>query len=157
MPPSTTNPARSFGYDNAGNTTSDSYTATYSLAGRLATLLKAGVTTTYAVDGFGRIFYRWRRHRIKRKSGNIADFCASFQRVVVGTLVDRLFAVAGVANSVNIIDGFNGLASMCCVLILLCLAYVGFQVDDLLVGERLRRLFLGDHLLEPLDRLEHAW
>lgn len=51
---STTNPARSFGYDNAGNTTSDSYTATYSLAGRLATLLKAGVTTTYAVDGFGR-------------------------------------------------------------------------------------------------------
>ena len=51
---STTNPARSFGYDSAGNTTSDSYTATYSLAGRLATLLKAGVTTTYAVDGFGR-------------------------------------------------------------------------------------------------------
>ena len=28
-----------------------------------------------AVDGFGRIFYRWRQHRIKRKSGNIADFC----------------------------------------------------------------------------------
>jgi membrane glycosyltransferase len=25
--------------------------------------------------GFGRIFYRWRRHRIKRKSGNVADFC----------------------------------------------------------------------------------
>jgi hypothetical protein len=45
-----------------------------------------------------------------------------------------VFAVAGVANSINIIDGFNGLASMCCVLILLCLAYVGFQVDDLLVA-----------------------
>jgi membrane glycosyltransferase len=28
-----------------------------------------------AVAGFGRIFYRWRRHRIKRKSGNVADFC----------------------------------------------------------------------------------
>ncbi len=28
-----------------------------------------------AVDGFGRVFYRWRRHRIKRKSGNVADFC----------------------------------------------------------------------------------
>lgn len=27
------------------------------------------------VGGFGRIFYRWRRIRIKRKSGNIADFC----------------------------------------------------------------------------------
>lgn len=28
-----------------------------------------------AIGGFGRVFYRWRRHRIKRKSGNIADFC----------------------------------------------------------------------------------
>jgi membrane glycosyltransferase len=28
-----------------------------------------------AVGGFGRIFYRWRQHRIKRKSGNVADFC----------------------------------------------------------------------------------
>jgi membrane glycosyltransferase len=28
-----------------------------------------------SVDGFGRIFYRWRRHRVKRKSGNVADFC----------------------------------------------------------------------------------
>jgi membrane glycosyltransferase len=28
-----------------------------------------------AVHGFGRIFYRWRRHRVKRKSGNVADFC----------------------------------------------------------------------------------
>ena len=27
------------------------------------------------LDGYGRIFYRWRQHRIKRKSGNIADFC----------------------------------------------------------------------------------
>ena len=53
---SLTNPARSFGYDNAGNTTSDStnYTSTYNLAGRLATLTKAGATTTYSVDGLGR-------------------------------------------------------------------------------------------------------
>ena len=28
-----------------------------------------------SVEGFGRIFYRWRQHRIKRKSGNVADFC----------------------------------------------------------------------------------
>ena len=27
------------------------------------------------LDGFGRVFYRWRRNRIKRKSGNVADFC----------------------------------------------------------------------------------
>ena len=33
-----------------------------------------------AVDGFGRVFYRWRQHRIKRKSGNIADFCRRWGR-----------------------------------------------------------------------------
>jgi len=30
--------------------------------------------------GFGRIFYRWRAHRIKRKSGNVADFCRRWGR-----------------------------------------------------------------------------
>jgi membrane glycosyltransferase len=28
----------------------------------------------------GRLFYRWRRHRIKRKSGNVADFCRRWGR-----------------------------------------------------------------------------
>jgi UDP-N-acetylmuramyl pentapeptide phosphotransferase/UDP-N-acetylglucosamine-1-phosphate transferase len=59
------------------------------------------------------------------------DWVISFP--VAATLVS-VFVVAGVANSINIIDGFNGLASMCGVLILLCLTYVGFQVDDLLVA-----------------------
>ena len=27
------------------------------------------------VGGFGRVYYRWRANRIKRKSGNVADFC----------------------------------------------------------------------------------
>ena len=52
----------------------------------------------------------------------------------LGAALVSVFVVAGVANSLNIIDGFNGLASMCAVLILLCLAYVGFQVDDTLVA-----------------------
>lgn len=56
------------------------------------------------------------------------DWIVSFP---IGAALVTTFAVTGVANSVNIIDGFNGLASMCAVLILLCLAYVGFQVDDL--------------------------
>ena len=30
--------------------------------------------------GLGRVFYRWRQHRIKRKSGNIADFCRRWGR-----------------------------------------------------------------------------
>ena len=33
-----------------------------------------------AAVGYGRVFYRWRRHRIKRKSGNIADFCRRWGR-----------------------------------------------------------------------------
>ena len=33
-----------------------------------------------AVNGFGRVFYRRRLHRIKRKSGNIADFCRRWGR-----------------------------------------------------------------------------
>nr|WP_246867780.1 RHS repeat-associated core domain-containing protein [Rhizobacter sp. SG703] len=52
---SITNPARSFGYDSAGNTTTDSegYTATYNLRGQLATLTKAGVTTSYTYNAAG--------------------------------------------------------------------------------------------------------
>lgn len=46
-----------------------------------------------------------------------------------------LLAVAGIANSVNIIDGFNGLASMCVVFMLAALAYVAFQVGDPVVGQ----------------------
>ncbi|WP_082541750.1 MULTISPECIES: RHS repeat domain-containing protein [unclassified Rhizobacter] len=47
-----TNPARSFGYDNAGNTTSDSagYTASYDLPGQLAALARGGVTARYSYD-----------------------------------------------------------------------------------------------------------
>jgi membrane glycosyltransferase len=40
-----------------------------------------------SVGGFGRVFYRWRQHRIKRKSGNVADFCrrwgANYRYMVV--------------------------------------------------------------------------
>lgn len=48
----------------------------------------------------------------------------------IGALVVTIFVVAGVANAINIIDGFNGLASMCVVMMLVALAYVAFQVDD---------------------------
>jgi UDP-N-acetylmuramyl pentapeptide phosphotransferase/UDP-N-acetylglucosamine-1-phosphate transferase len=50
--------------------------------------------------------------------------------VPLGAALVTTFVVTGVANSVNIIDGFNGLSSMCGVLILSALAYVAFQVDD---------------------------
>ena len=41
-----------------------------------------------------------------------------------------VFAMAGVANAVNIIDGFNGLASMCVLMMILALGYVAYQVGD---------------------------
>lgn len=49
------NPVRSFGYDNAGNTTSDAgYSATYDVTGRLTQLVTGAVTWNYAYDGLGR-------------------------------------------------------------------------------------------------------
>lgn len=44
-----------------------------------------------------------------------------------------IFVVTGVANAVNIIDGFNGLAAMCVLLMMCAIAYVGWQVQDMLV------------------------
>ena len=55
------------------------------------------------------------------------DWVASF---TVGAAFLAVFSVAGIANSVNIIDGFNGLASMCVVMMLLAIAYVAAQVGD---------------------------
>lgn len=51
-----------------------------------------------------------------------------------GAAALTVLTVTGIANSINIIDGFNGLAAMCVVLILVALAYVGFQVEDPLIG-----------------------
>lgn len=47
--------------------------------------------------------------------------------------VITVFTISGVTNAVNIIDGFNGLASMCVVMMLGAIAYVAFQVGDLTV------------------------
>lgn len=47
-----------------------------------------------------------------------------------GAVFLALFVVAGVTNSINIIDGFNGLASMCSVIMLAGLGLVAFTVGD---------------------------
>lgn len=44
-----------------------------------------------------------------------------------------VLAVAGIANAVNIIDGFNGLASVVTICMLLSLGYVAMQVNDMFV------------------------
>lgn len=48
----------------------------------------------------------------------------------VVSVVVTCFAVAGVANAFNLIDGYNGLAGMVAVIILAGLAYVAEQVGD---------------------------
>ncbi|MFT7721746.1 MAG: glycosyltransferase [Roseateles sp.] len=53
-----------------------------------------------------------------------------FVSTAIGAWMATVFTVAGVANSVNIIDGFNGLSSMCVSLMLLVFAYVAYQVGD---------------------------
>jgi UDP-N-acetylmuramyl pentapeptide phosphotransferase/UDP-N-acetylglucosamine-1-phosphate transferase len=52
---------------------------------------------------------------------------------VVGVAL-TMFTVAGVINSVNIIDGMNGLASMCMAMIMAALCYIALQVGDLFVA-----------------------
>ena len=59
------------------------------------------------------------------------DWLVSFG---LGSMVLTVFTVAGLANALNIIDGFNGLASMCAMLMLGAVAYVAFQVGDPLIG-----------------------
>ena len=55
------------------------------------------------------------------------DWLVSFG---VGACLVTMFVVAGVANAINIIDGFNGLSSMCVSLMLASVAYVAFRVGD---------------------------
>jgi len=47
--------------------------------------------------------------------------------------VGAVFAVTGIANSINIIDGMNGLSSMCVALMMAALAHIAWRVGDLLV------------------------
>jgi UDP-N-acetylmuramyl pentapeptide phosphotransferase/UDP-N-acetylglucosamine-1-phosphate transferase len=58
------------------------------------------------------------------------DWAVSF---VAPAVFVTVFMVAGMANAVNIIDGFNGLAAMCVVLMLAALAYVAFQAQDRMI------------------------
>ncbi|MEF3253978.1 MAG: glycosyltransferase, partial [Deferribacterales bacterium] len=44
-----------------------------------------------------------------------------------------IIAIAGVSNSINIIDGFNGLSAIVSIAILFSLGYVAFKVSDLLI------------------------
>jgi len=47
-----------------------------------------------------------------------------------GAALVTVFVVAGVANAFNIIDGFNGLSSLCVAMALGTIAFVSFEVND---------------------------
>jgi UDP-N-acetylmuramyl pentapeptide phosphotransferase/UDP-N-acetylglucosamine-1-phosphate transferase len=49
------------------------------------------------------------------------------------SLAFTMVAFGGVANAINIVDGYNGLAAVVVSVILLSLGYVGFQVHDSLI------------------------
>lgn len=55
------------------------------------------------------------------------DYILSFSIV---SILFTIFAITGLANAYNIIDGFNGLSSMVAILTLLGISYVGFSVGD---------------------------
>jgi membrane glycosyltransferase len=60
-----------------------------------------------AVYGFGRIFYRWRKHRISRKSGNIADFCRRWgadYRYMVVMDADSVMTGASLSRLVQLME-----------------------------------------------------
>jgi UDP-N-acetylmuramyl pentapeptide phosphotransferase/UDP-N-acetylglucosamine-1-phosphate transferase len=46
------------------------------------------------------------------------------------SVIFTVFAVGGVANSINIIDGFNGYASLTCTIAFIGFALIAFQVGD---------------------------
>jgi len=50
--------------------------------------------------------------------------------IPVISILFTAFAICGVANAYNIIDGFNGLASIVGIMSLIAISYVGFKVND---------------------------
>ncbi|MES1999221.1 MAG: glucans biosynthesis glucosyltransferase MdoH [Pseudomonadota bacterium] len=64
-----------------------------------------------AVDGFGRVFYRWRQHRIKRKSGNVADFCrrwGSQYHYMIVLDADSIMSGEGITGLVRLMEANPG-------------------------------------------------
>ncbi|MBT9595639.1 MAG: glycosyltransferase family 4 protein [Vitreoscilla sp.] len=77
------------------------------------------------------IAYYWMGAGIRNTDIPGIDWIVSFG---FGSLAVSVLAVSGIANAINIIDGLNGLASMCVALMLAAISYVAFQVSDALIS-----------------------
>lgn len=64
---------------------------------------------------------------IARVDIHLLDSALDFR---LASAILTVLCVAGMANAMNIIDGFNGLASMVAIIMFASLGYVGFQVHD---------------------------
>ena len=60
----------------------------------------------------------------------ISDLSLGFHFPYVVGILFSIFALVGVTNATNIIDGFNGLASGVCLLIFIAIAIVAYEVQD---------------------------
>ena len=60
----------------------------------------------------------------------IKDLSLGFELPKVLGVLFSIFALVGVTNAINIIDGFNGLASGICLLIFGAIGFVAFEVGD---------------------------
>jgi UDP-N-acetylmuramyl pentapeptide phosphotransferase/UDP-N-acetylglucosamine-1-phosphate transferase len=97
----------------------EDYTGTVSATRRLLLTMAAAALAYFLIDA--------KLDRI--------DFPFGSLPIVYGWLMLGLtvLAVAGIANAINIIDGFNGLASVVTICMLISLAYVAAQVGDVFV------------------------
>jgi len=86
---------------------------------RLAATMAAALLAYWLIDA-----------AITRISVPLFDFLLAYPLISATVTV---LAVAGMANAVNIIDGFNGLAAMVSFMMFTSLAYVAFQVHDPIV------------------------
>ncbi|WP_200915608.1 glycosyltransferase [Jeongeupia sp. HS-3] len=92
---------------------------------RVGVLARLGLTMLAAALGFWLL-----KAGINRLDIPLVD---SAMRFWIIALIFTMVAVGGVVNAVNIIDGYNGLASMVSIMMLAALGYVGFQLGDPLI------------------------
>jgi UDP-N-acetylmuramyl pentapeptide phosphotransferase/UDP-N-acetylglucosamine-1-phosphate transferase len=70
---------------------------------------------------------------------DVAGLDWALTRGWIASLVFTMVAVGGIANAINIVDGYNGLASVTSIFIFAALAYVSWSVGD----DRLMRVSLA--------------
>lgn len=94
----------------------EDFTGKVSPMGRLLLTMAGALLAFFLIDA-----------RIARIDWLTSSWAISFMWL---SLPITVLAVAGIANAINIIDGFNGLASVVSICMFLSLGYVALQVND---------------------------